>query len=140
MKTYETRDIRNVGIVGHGHSGKTSLVAGLLYTAGVTSRLTKVDEGTTITDHDEEEITRKLTISTSIAALEWNKTKINLLDTPGFNLFLNDARSALTACDSVLVVVDAVSGVEAQTDRMWSFAEELELPRAIAISKLDRDL
>ena len=139
MKTYETRDIRNVGIVGHGHCGKTSLVAGLLYTAGVTSRLTKVDEGTTITDHDEEEIARKLTISTSIAAVEWNKTKINLLDTPGFNLFLNDARSALTACDSVLVVVDAVAGVEAQTERMWNFAEELELPRAIAISKLDRD-
>ena len=139
MKAYETRDIRNVGIVGHGHSGKTSVVAGLLYTAGATSRLTKVDEGNTITDHDEEEIARKLTIATSVAAIEWNKTKINLLDTPGFNLFVNDARAALAACDSVIVVVDAVAGVEAQTEKMWGFAEELELPRAIVVSKLDRD-
>ena len=83
MKTYETKDIRNVGIVGHGHCGKTSVVAGLLYAAGATNRLTRVDEGNTVTDYDEEEINRKLTISTAIAAIEWKKTKINLLDTPG---------------------------------------------------------
>lgn len=139
MKTYETRDIRNVAVVGHGHSGKTSVVAGLLFTAGATSRLTKVSDGNTVTDHDEEEIARKLTISTSIAALEWNKTKINLLDTPGLNLFVNDARQALTACDSILMVIDAVCGVEPQTEKIWNFAEELELPRAIVINKLDRD-
>jgi elongation factor G len=139
LKTYTTRDIRNVGIVGHGHSGKTSVAAGLLYAAGATSRLTRVDEGNTVTDHDEEEINRKLTISTGIAAIEWKKTKINLLDTPGFNMLLNDARSALIAADSAIVVVDAVSGVEAQTERMWNTAEEFELPRAIVINKLDRD-
>jgi elongation factor G len=139
VRTYETKDIRNVGIVGHGHCGKTSVVAGLLYAAGATNRLTRVDEGNTVTDFDEEEINRKLTISTGIAATEWRKTKINLLDTPGFNLFLNDARSALIAADAAIVVVDAVAGVQPQTEKMWSTAEELQLPRAIVINKLDRD-
>ena len=90
MKVYETSDIRNVGLVGHGHSGKTSLAAGLLFTSGATNRLTRVDEGNTITDFDEEEIQRKITISTAVAAAEWNKNKINLIDTPGFNIFIND--------------------------------------------------
>ena len=139
MKSYGTKDIRNVGIVGHGHSGKTSVAAGLLYAAGATNRLTRVDEGNTVTDHDEEEINRKLTISTSVAAIEWKKTKINLLDTPGFNMLLNDARSALIAADSAIVVVDAIAGVEAQTEKMWSTAEEFRLPRAIVVNKLDRD-
>jgi elongation factor G len=139
VKTYETKDIRNVGIVGHGHCGKTSVVAGLLYAAGATNRLTRVDEGNTVTDFDEEEINRKLTISTAIAATEWRKTKINILDTPGFNLFLNDARSALIAADAAIVVVDAVAGVQPQTERMWNTAEEFHLPRAIVINKLDRD-
>ena len=139
MKTYATKDIRNVGIVGHGHCGKTSVAAGLTYAAGATNRLTRVDEGNTVTDHDEEEINRKLTISTGVAAIEWKKTKINLLDTPGFNMLLNDARSALIAADSAIVVVDAISGVEAQTEKMWNTAEEFQLPRAIVINKLDRD-
>ncbi len=134
-KTYETKDIRNVGIVGHGHCGKTSAVAGLLFAAGATNRLTRVDEGNTVTDFDEEEINRKLTISTAIAATEWRKTKVNLLDTPGFNMFLNDARSALIAADAAIVVVDAVAGVEPQTEKMWNTAEEYGLPRAIVINK-----
>ena len=83
MKVYESKDIRNVGVVGHGDSGKTTLTAGLLYTVGASNRLLRVDEGNTITDFDEEEIQRKITISTAIAAAEWKKTKINLLDTPG---------------------------------------------------------
>jgi len=139
VKPYETKDIRNVGIVGHGHCGKTSVVAGLLYAAGATTRLTRVDEGNTVTDFDEEEINRKLTISSSVAAIEWKKTKINFIDTPGFNMFVNDATSALIAADAAIVVVDAVSGVEAQTERMWKTAEEYNMPRAIVINKLDRD-
>ncbi|HEX4136595.1 MAG TPA: elongation factor G [Bryobacteraceae bacterium] len=139
MKIYETKDIRNVGIAGHGHSGKTSVVAGLLYAAGATSRLTRTDEGNTVTDYDEEEIQRKLTISTSLAAIEWRKTKVNLLDTPGFNMFVNDARATLVAADAAIVVVDAVSGVEPHTEKMWGIAEEFKLPRAIVINKLDRD-
>ena len=139
MKTYETKDVRNVGFAGHGHCGKTSVVAGLLFAAGATSRLTKVADGNTITDYDEEEIARKLTISTAVAAVEWKKTKINILDTPGFNMFTNDARASLIAADAVVFVVDAVSGVESQTERMWAVAEEFALPRAIVINKLDRD-
>ena len=119
--------------------GKTSVVAGLLFAAGATNRLTRVDEGNTITDHDEEEIQRKLTISTSIAAIEWKKTKINLFDTPGFNLFTNDANATLIAADALIIVVDAVAGVQAQTEKMWAIRRSARAARAIVINKLDRD-
>ena len=139
MKLYESKDIRNVGVVGHGDSGKTSLTAALLFTAGATNRLLRVDEGNTITDFDEEEIQRKITISTAIAAAEWKKTKINLLDTPGYNIFINDTRGSLIAADSALVLVDGVAGVEVQTEKVWSFASEFQIPRAIVINKLERE-
>ncbi|HLN01964.1 MAG TPA: elongation factor G [Bryobacteraceae bacterium] len=139
MKTYEGKDIRNVGVVGHGDSGKTSLTSALLFTAGATSRLTKVDEGNTVTDFDEEEIQRKISISTSLAYAEWKKNKINFLDTPGYNIFLNDTRASLAAADSVLVVVDAVAGVEVQTEKVWEFSNEFNLPRALVINKLERE-
>lgn len=139
MKVYEGVEIRNVGLIGHGHSGKTTLAAACLYSSGATNRLTRVDEGNTITDFDDEEISRKLTISTGLAYLEWKKTKVNLLDTPGFNIFLNDTKSALAAADSVLVLVDGVAGVEVQTEKTWGFAEELQLPRTFVINKLDRE-
>ena len=139
MKTYEGKDIRNVGVVGHGDSGKTSLTSALLFTAGATSRLTKVDEGNTVTDFDEEEIQRKISISTALAYAEWKKAKINFLDTPGYNIFLNDTHASLAAADSVLVIVDAVAGVEVQTEKVWDFANEFSLPRAVVINKLERD-
>ena len=139
MKVYETNDIRNVGLVGHGNSGKTSLAAGLLFTSGATNRLTRVDEGNTITDFDEEEVQRKITISSAVAATEWSRKKINLMDTPGFNIFINDTKSSLIAADAALVVVDGVAGVEVQTEKVWSFADEFELPRAVVINKLDRE-
>ncbi len=139
MKVYESKDIRNVGVVGHGDSGKTTLTAGLLFTAGATNRLLRVDEGNTITDFDEEEIARKITISTAIAVAEWKKTKINILDTPGYNIFINDTRASLAAADAALVLVDGVAGVEVQTEKVWGFADEFKLPRAIVINKLDRE-
>ncbi len=139
MKVYESKDIRNAGLVGHGDSGKTTLTAALLYTAGATNRLLKVDEGNTITDFDDEEIARKITISTAIAVAEWKKTKLNLLDTPGYNIFINDAKASMVAADSVFVMVDGVAGVEVQTEKVWSFANEFNLPRAIIINKLDRE-
>jgi elongation factor G len=139
VKVYDSKDIRNVGVVGHGDSGKTSLTAGLLFTAGNSNRLLRVDEGNTITDFDEEEISRKITISTAIAVAEWKKTKINLLDTPGYNIFINDTRAALVAAEAVLVLVDGVAGVEVQTEKVWSFANDFNLPRAIVINKLDRE-
>ena len=110
-----------------------------MFAGGATSRLTRVDEGNTITDFDEEEIPRKITISTAIAAAEWNKKKINLIDTPGFNIFINDTKAALAAADAALVLVDGVAGVEVQTEKVWSFTDEFSLPRAIVINKLDRE-
>jgi elongation factor G len=139
VKIYEGRDIRNVGVVGHGDSGKTSLTAGLLFTAGATNRLTRVDEGNTITDFDEDEVHRKISITTSLAYAEWKKAKINFLDTPGYNIFINDTRSALIAADAALVLVDAVAGVEVQTEKVWSFADDYKMPRVLVINKLDRE-
>jgi elongation factor G len=139
VKVYETKDIRNVGVVGHGDSGKTTLTAGLLFTAGASNRLLKVDEGNTITDFDEEEIQRKITISTAIAVAEWKKTKINILDTPGYNIFINDSRAALTAADAALVLVDGVAGVEVQTEKVWGFTNDFKLPRVVIVNKLDRE-
>jgi elongation factor G len=139
MKVYEGKDVRNIGIVGHGHSGKTSLVAAFLYTTGATSRFTRADDGTTITDFDEEEVARKISITTSLAHVEWKNTKLNFLDTPGYNIFINDAKASLLAADAALVVVDGVSGVEVQTEKTWNFAVEYGLPRIVLINKLARE-
>jgi elongation factor G len=139
VKVYDTNDIRNVALIGHGHSGKTSLASGLLFTSGTISRLARVDEGATLTDFDDEEIQRKITISTALAPAEWNKKKINLVDTPGFNIFINDTKASLAAADAALVAVDGVAGVEVQTEKVWSFCEEFKLPRAVIVNKLDRE-
>jgi elongation factor G len=139
VKVYESTEVRNVALVGHGNSGKTSLAAGMLYASGVTNRLTRVDEGNTTTDYDDEEISRKITISTALVAAEWKKMKLNLLDTPGFNLFMYDTKMAMAAADAVLVMIDGVAGVEVQTERVWEYAEEFNLPRAFFINKLDRE-
>jgi elongation factor G len=139
VKVYESKDIRNVGVVGHGDSGKTTLTAGLLFAAGATNRLLRVDEGNTVTDFDDEEIARKITISTAVAVAEWKKAKINLLDTPGYNIFINDTGASLVAVDAALVLVDGVAGVEVQTEKVWHFANEYRLPRAIVVNKLDRE-
>jgi len=139
MKIFEGKDIRNIGIVGHGDHGKTTLAAGYLYTTGATTRLTRADEGNTVTDYDEEEIARKVTVSSSLVHLERNKVKLNLIDTPGYNIFLNDTKASLIAADSAAVVVDAVSGVEVQTEKVWGYANEYRLPKVIIINKLDRE-
>jgi len=139
MKVYEGKEIRNIAVVGHGHCGKTTLAAGMLYTVGATNRLTRADEGNTITDFDDDEIARKLSISTALAFLEWKKHKINLLDTPGYNIFLNDTRMSLAAADAALVLVDGVAGVEVQTEKVWAFANDFKLPRALVVNKLDRE-
>lgn len=139
MKVYESTEVRNVALVGHGNSGKTTLAAGMFFASGVTNRLTRVDEGNTTTDYDDEEINRKITISTALAAAEWKRMKLNLLDTPGFNLFMYDTKMAMAAADAALVLVDGISGVEVQTERVWQFAEEFNLPRAFFVNKLDRE-
>ncbi|HEX9723764.1 MAG TPA: elongation factor G [Vicinamibacteria bacterium] len=139
MKSYETANIRNIAIVGHGGSGKTSLASAMLFDAGAVNRLGKVDDGTTVTDFDEDEIERKISLSTSLAYCEWNKTKINILDTPGYGNFINEARAALHVADTALVAVCAVAGVEVQTEKVWEFANEFGLPRMIVVNRLDRD-
>ncbi len=139
MKIYEGKDVRNVALAGHGHSGKTQLTAAMLYASGATGRLTKADEGNTPTDFDDEEVERQISIATAIATAEWRGAKVNLLDTPGFNIFMNDTRSALHAADAALIVVDGVAGVEVQTEKVWAFTEEFKMPRAFVINKLDRE-
>jgi elongation factor G len=139
MKVYDAASIRNVAVVGHGGCGKTQLVASMLFVAGAINRLGKVDDGTTVTDFDEEAIARKHTLASSLAHAEWQKTKINIIDTPGFANFLTDARSALRVTECALVVVDAVAGVEVQTEKLWSEATALGLPRIVALSRLERE-
>lgn len=139
MKDYDGKDIRNIAVVGHGDHGKTSLVAAALHTAGVTTRLTRVDEGNTVTDYDEEESNRKVSISSALAHVEWGGHKINLIDTPGYNIFINDAKAAMIAADAALVVVDAVAGVEVQTEKVWNYAVDYGIPRLVFINKMARE-
>jgi elongation factor G len=139
MKVYDAAGIRNVAVVGHSGAGKTQLVSALVFDAGAVNRFGKVDEGTTITDYDEEEIARKHTLAAALAPFEWNKTKVNVIDTPGMGNFLGDARSALRVVEAALVVVDAVSGVQVSTEKAWAYAEEFQLPRLIVVNRLDRE-
>ena len=139
MKVYDAAAIRNVALVGHGGSGKTQLASAMLFAAGAVNRLGRVDDGTTTTDFDEEEIARKHTLSSSLAHAEWQKTKVNIIDTPGFANFLSDARAALRVAEAAVVVVDAVHGVEVQTEKLWAEAAALNLPRIVVVNKLDRE-
>ena len=139
MKVYDAQSLRNIALVGHSGAGKTQLVSSLLFDAGAVNRLGRVDEGTTVTDYDDEAIARKHTLSAALACAEWNKTKINVIDTPGMANFLSDARAALRVVDAALVVVDAVAGVEVSTEKVWSVAEELGVPRIVVLNRLDRD-
>ncbi len=139
MKVYDAASIRNVALVGHSGSGKTQLASAMLTDASMVNRFGKVDDGTTVTDYDEEEIARKHTLSASLAYAEWNKHKINLIDTPGMGNFFADANAALQIADAALVVVDAVGGVMVQTEKVWTAAEELALPRLVVVNRLDRE-
>ncbi|MDY0094810.1 MAG: GTP-binding protein, partial [Candidatus Vecturithrix sp.] len=139
MKIYTAEQIRNVGIIGHGSVGKTSFTEALLFNAKATTRLGRVDDGTTVTDYDDDEKKRKISISAAVACCEWNKYKINILDIPGFADFIVDGQIAMSAADTALVLVCGVSGVEVMTESAWGFAEEYQLPRIIFINKLDRE-
>jgi elongation factor G len=135
----EIGKIRNVGVVGHGGVGKTSLVEALLFTAGAVTRLGKVDDGSTTTDFDPDEIKRKISINTSVAYCDWKGHRVNIVDTPGYGDFISDARAALRVVEAAIVVVDAVAGVQVQTEKVWKFASEYELPRAVVVNRLDRE-
>ncbi len=131
--------IRNVALVGHGGSGKTTLAEALLFTAGVTTRQGSVDQGTSILDFEPEETERKISLGLALASLEWRGHKINLIDTPGYADFSGDARAAMRAADLALFVVSGVDGVEVGTELLWRVAEEEGIPRAVVVTKLDRE-
>jgi len=135
----ETAKIRNVGIVAHGGAGKTTLAEAILFDTGATSRLGKVEDGTTVTDFDEDEIKRRMSISSALAFCEWKGHKLNLVDTPGASIYLTDTRNCLRVLDSALVVVSSVSGVKVQTEKVWSFAESGNKTRVIFINKMDQE-
>jgi len=139
MKAYGPQDIRNVALIGHGGTGKTSFAAAMLYTAKAVNRFGKVEEGTAPTDYEEDEIQRKLSISSSLAFLEWEKAKINIMDTPGYGSFIADSRGPIRVSDSALIFVSAVSGVEVMTGKAWEYAEEFKVPRILVINKMDRE-
>jgi elongation factor G len=139
MKVYDTPQIRNVAVLGHGDSGKTSLVAALLYAAGAATRLGSVPDGTTLTDFDEEEIARKISLSAALAHLEHAECKVNLIDAPGYANFIGDASAAVRVGDTALVVVHGVDGTGVQTERSWKSAEQLGIPVIFSVSLLDRD-
>ena len=139
MKNYPTENIRNIVLVGHGGSGKTSLAEALLFRSGATTRMGSVNERNTITDFDEEEHKRQISISTALAPIEWDDHKINILDAPGYADFIAEMRAAMRIADLSVFVVSAVEGVEVQTQAAWNYAEELRLPRIILVNKLDRE-
>lgn len=136
---YDTESIRNVAVTGHSDTGKTSLVAAMLYDSGAVTRLLKVDDGNTVTDFDEDEQERKITINTAVAHVEHRKTKINLIDTPGYSIYTTDAMQGLRVADASLLLISAVAGVEVQTDKMWKAAASYELPTLIGVNLMDRD-
>ena len=139
MRHYQTDRLRNVALIGHGQSGKTSLAEAALFAAGITDRLGSAEQGTTVADSDEEEIARKISISLAFLPCEWNGCKLNLLDTPGYADFAGDVTAALRVADAAVVVVDATAGVEVQAERYSAMAAERGLPRLIAITKLDKE-
>jgi elongation factor G len=139
MKAFSTENIRNLAVIGHGDAGKTQLASSLLYVAGSTPRWGKVGDGTTVTDYEDDSIARKVTLNNNFAYLEYKDTKINLIDTPGYAAFVSHARPALRVADCALVVVDGVNGIEVQTEKTWSYANEFMLPRFMVINKLDKE-
>ncbi|MGB4565072.1 MAG: GTP-binding protein, partial [Dethiobacteria bacterium] len=139
MKKYPTDAIRNVALVSHGGAGKTSLTEALLFSTGAINRLGSIEAGNTTTDYDPDEIKRQVTINAALAPLEWGGAKINIIDTPGYFDFIGDTLSSLRVADSVAVVVCAVSGVEVGTEKVWSYADEFNLPRLVFINKIDRE-
>lgn len=139
MKPVPAANIRNVAFVGHGGCGKTSLTSSLLFAMGSTKQLTRVTDGSAVTAFDAEEIERQISLQTAVGYGEWAKHKINLVDTPGYPNFQGDALFALSAVETAIVVVDAVSGPEVQTDRMYREAEQRHMPRLIVVNRMDRD-
>jgi len=139
MAKFETQKLRNLGIVGQGDAGKTSLVEAILFNAGMTDRLGKVDDGSSNMDFEPEETKRKITISSKLHHCEWNGHDLHIVDTPGYTNFLHDTRGCMRVLGGAVLVISAVDGVKAQTQTLWKWAEEFEIPRIAFVNKLDRE-
>jgi elongation factor G len=139
MKDYPTTALRNVALLGHGSSGKTSLGEAMLFTSGAISRQGRVEDGTTVSDFDEEEIRRHISLTTALLPIEWQNYKINVLDTPGFTDFAGEVKGAVRVVEAAIVLIDSVAGVEVGTELAWAYCNERNLPRCVLISKLDRE-
>jgi elongation factor G len=139
MGKYDTAKLRNLGIVAHGGAGKTSLTEAILFDAGMTDRLGRVDDGTSTMDFEPEEIKRRITITSSLHHCEWNGHSLHIVDTPGYGNFIADTRSCMRALGGVVVILSAISGVKVQTEEVWEWANEFELPRVAFVNKMDRE-
>ncbi len=139
MRSYGPEHIHNVGIFGHVGSGKTTLTEALLYTSHAINRMGRVEDGTTVSDHDDDEKRRGMSINLSVAPVEWEDNKINLLDTPGYTDFLGDVAAAMSVIDGAVIVLDASGGVEVGSERVWEMAAKASIPRILFINKLDRE-
>ncbi|MBI5101848.1 MAG: elongation factor G [Nitrospirae bacterium] len=139
MANFEVSKIRNVAVIAHGGAGKTSLVEAVLFDSGMTDRLGNVQDGNTVTDYEPEEIDRKITITSSLAYCNWDSHRINLIDTPGFINFIEDTRGCLKAVDGAVIIVSALSGVKAETEKIWKYACEYEIPRIMFVNKMDKE-
>ncbi|HTP11436.1 MAG TPA: elongation factor G [Anaerolineae bacterium] len=139
MKDYVTTALRNVALLGHGSSGKTSLGEAMLFTSGAISRQGRVEDGTTVSDYDEEEIRRHISLTTALLPIEWQNYKINVLDTPGFTDFAGEVKGAVRVVEAGVVLVDSVAGVEVGTELAWAYCNERNLPRLVLIGKMDRE-
>ncbi len=137
MKTYQGSEIRNVAVVGHAHSGKTTLIAALLHAAKMTPSQGRIEDGSAVTAYDEEEIARGITMQNAVAFAEWQGVKINLVDTPGFHMFNHEARASLLPVEAAVVVVNAQNGIEPVTERVWHYAEEANVPRIVLVNQMD---
>ena len=137
MKTYQGSEIRNVAVVGHAHSGKTTLIAALLHAAKMTPTQGRVEDGSAVTAYDEEEVARGATMQNAVAFAEWQGVKINLVDTPGFHMFTHEARAALLPVEAAIVLVNAQHGIEPVTERVWRYADEAGVPRIVVVNQMD---
>ena len=139
MRQYRTQEIRNIGIIAHSGAGKTSLIEAMLYNGGAIERMGAVDNGNTVADYASDEIERKTTLNCSVCIAEWGEHKLNLIDTPGAEDFYGDLHGVLRVVDAVIVVVDATTGVEGGTEKVWEVADKYELPRLLFINKMDKE-
>ncbi|AEI14771.1 translation elongation factor G [Flexistipes sinusarabici DSM 4947] len=139
MQVDEVKNIRNVAFISHGGAGKTSLIEAILFNAKATKRIGSVDNGTSIMDFDPVEINRKITINPKLCSIEWNKHLLNLVDTPGYGNFLHETKSALSAVGGAVVIASAISGIKAETERVWNFADDFDLAKIIFVNKMDKE-